>query len=330
MKWRKRTCDEIAEMICGEFRGKLFPYRTSSVISRFFRDADTDYVHDGSTRAKWVSDTLEDILALPHDDSQTPPVEFYRVIRLLMDQGDATDEDPPPRVNALKALNVSLSREGFEAFYGEDKLCYLRHVRTNAVVGIAANPHRPFTPAELARRDVLSAYLDRCSEDELIDEVLVPMLRHLRFHRITAAGHKDKSLEYGKDVWMRFQLPTQHFLYFGIQAKKGKLDAAGGTKAKNANMAEIHAQAVMMLGHEVFDPETNKKVLVDHAFIVAGGEITKAARQWLGDRLNASQRSQIIFMDRNDILNLHVANNVPLPALALPKTVKEISDEIPF
>jgi hypothetical protein len=28
----------------------------------------------------------------------------------------------------------------------------------------------------------------------------------------------------------------------------------------------------MMLAHEIFDPEHNKRVLVDHAFIVAGGD----------------------------------------------------------
>ena len=33
-----------------------------------------------------------------------------------------------------------------------------------------------------------------------------------------------------------------------------------------------------MIGHEFFDPEVSRKVLVDHVFIVAGGEITKAAR----------------------------------------------------
>lgn len=47
----------------------------------------------------------------------------------------------------------------------------------------------------------------------------------------------------------------------------------------------------MMLGHEVFDPEIGKRVLVDHAFIVAGGEITKQARNWLGNKLDASKRS---------------------------------------
>ena len=146
------------------------------------------------------------------------------------------------------------------------------------------NPHRPLTSAEVKRRDQLAAYLDRCSEDELIEEVLQPMFRQLGFHRITAAGHKDKALEYGKDVWMRFTLPTQHVLYFGIQAKKGKIDAAGMSRDGSRNIAEIHQQVLMMLGHEIFDPETSKKVLVDHAFIVAGGEITKQARNWLGGK----------------------------------------------
>src|SRR5690606_34371556 len=132
--------------------------------------------------------------------------------------------------------------------------------------------------------------------------------RQLGFHRITASGHKDKALEYGKDVWMRFVLPTQHVLYFGVQAKKGKLDASGARKDGNSNIAEVFNQITMMLGHEIFDPETSRKVLVDHALIVAGGEITKQARNWLGGRLDGSKRSQILFMDRDDILNLYVTS----------------------
>jgi hypothetical protein len=73
----------------------------------------------------------------------------------------------------------------------------------------------------------------------------------------------------------------------------------------------------MMLGHEIFDPEIGKRVLVDHAFIVSGGEITKSARNWLGNKLDASKRSQILFMDRDDILNLFTATNLPLPVGAL-------------
>lgn len=88
-----------------------------------------------------------------------------------------------------------------------------------------------------------------------------------------------------------------------------------------------------MLAHEIFDPEINRRVLVDHAFIVAGGEITKPARNWIGNALDAPKRSQIMFMDRDDILNLYVVTNLPLPADALPPVPASQSvrrDETPF
>src|ERR1035441_5085967 len=129
---------------------------------------------------------------------------------------------------------------------------------------------------------------------------------------------------------MKFTLPTQHVLYFGIQAKNGKIDASGVTKQGNANVAEIHNQVVMMLGHEIFDPEIGKRVLVDHAFIVSGGEVTKAARNWLGNKLDASKRSQLLFMDRDDILNLYVVTNLPLPSGAWPETEPPSDDDLPF
>ncbi len=195
--------------------------------------------------------------------------------------------------------------------------CYLRHVATNKVATAGPNPHRPFTIAEQDRRDKLIAYLDQASEDELIEEVLLPLFRQLGYARITPAGHKDKALEYGKDIWMHFTLPTRHRLYFGIQVKKDKLDAAGMTKGSNANVAEIYNQVLMMLGHEIFDPEIGKRVLVDHAYIVAGGAITKQARAWVGNKLDASQRRSIIFMDRDDILNLYTVTNLPVPGDAV-------------
>lgn len=262
------------------------------------------------------------MLAEPHDGPAQPPEPFCRLIDHLMSPADALNEGLD-RPNALRQLNQVLVREGFEAFYGDDRHCYLRHLGTDTVSAVAMNPHRPLSAAEVRRRADLVAYLDKCSEDELIEEVLLPLFRQLGFHRITAAGHRDKALEYGKDIWMRYTLPTQHFLYFGIQVKRGKLDAAGMTRAGNANIAEIHHQALMMLAHEIFDPETNRRVLVDHAFIVAGGEITKAARNWLGNALDASKRSQIIFMDREDILNQYVVANLPLPDGALPAASTE-------
>lgn len=321
---------QLADMICGNFdAGKsLFRYRSSSALTEFFRDCDTDYEHDGSTRNYWVASVLEELLEAPQANANTPPEIFARVIQALMEREDALNEGGD-RLGALAQLNSALAREGLEAFYGPDNRCYLRHVATNTIAAPSPNPHRPFSAAELKRREQLLAYLEVASEDALIGEVLLPLFRQLGFHRVTAAGHKDKALEYGKDVWMKFTLPTQHVLYFGIQAKKGKLDAAGASKAGNANIAEILNQVTMMLGHELFDPEIGKRVLVDHAFIVAGGEITKAARNWLGSALDVSKRSQIMFMDRDDILNLFIVTNLPLPAAALQEP-DALEDDFPF
>lgn len=331
MEFKERTLVAIADMICGNFKAEdsFFIYRSSSYLTRFFQDCDTEYAHDGSTRNYWVANTLRQILAEPHPNAQTPPVTFSRVIQTLMDQTEALNEGSD-RPGALSLLNSAIAREGFEAFYAEDRQCYLRHIATKTIVSAATDPHRPFSASELKKRAQLLTYLETASEDELIEEVLLPLFRQLGFHRITATGHKDKSLEYGKDVWMRFTLPTQHVLYFGIQAKKDKIDSSGITKKGSANVAEIHNQVMMMLGHEIFDPEIGKRVLVDHAFIVAAGEITKSARNWLGNKLDASKRSQLLFMDRDDILNLYVVTNLPLPNGAMPDMPAAGDDGIPF
>lgn len=327
MKFKNRNLRALAEMVIGD--NDKFRYRSSSYITQFFEECDLNFVHDGSTRWAWTTERLAELLSEPQEAPNTLPPRFVHVFRILMQKADAADNDPD-RMSALAELNKPLSREGFEAFYGDDNLLYVRHIGTQTL-SIAISPHRPFTPDEMRKREELSHFLDSCSEDNLIEEVLLPLFRQLGFQRISAAGHKDKALEYGKDVWMRFVLPTQHVLYFGLQAKKGKLDAAGNTQGRNSNIAEIHNQLLMMLGHEIFDPETSKKVLVDHAFIVAGGEITKQAKNWLGGKLDATKRSQILFMDREDILNLYVVSSLALPKGAKPSLSDFGSDdEIPF
>ncbi|MBM9402046.1 hypothetical protein JUN65_10680 [Gluconacetobacter azotocaptans] len=331
MKFKSRNLRLIAEMVVGNPDHKWFCYRSSSYITRFFEECELEYTHDGSSRVPWTESVLAELLTDPPRNTNQLPERFAIVLRTLMDKGEAQDGDND-RALALAALNVPLMREGFEGYYGEDRVFYVRHIETKTV-SEPVNLYRPLTPLEVERRERLIAYLDKCSEDELIEEVLLPMFRYLGYQRITSVGHKDKALEYGKDVWMRYKLPTEHVIYFGIQAKKGKLDSAGTTKGTNANVAEIYQQVLMMLGHEVFDSDTNKKTLVDHAFIVAGGEITKAARNWLGSVLDKSQRSQIMFMDREHILNLYVAHRLELPQGAQQVESSPLSwddDDVPF
>lgn len=323
MKWKPRNLREFAQMVVGD--AEHFHYRSSKYITEFFEDCDLEYVHQGETRSMWAAEKIAEILAMPSASTMVMPDPFVHVIRRLLDRSEGVNDDAE-RSLALASLNTVLAREGWSAFYDEHGIGQIKHIATNTIAQMA-NPHRPFTPSELKRRDQLIGYLNRCSEDELIEDVLLPLFRQLGFHRITAAGHKDKALEYGKDVWMKYTLPTLHVLYFGIQAKKGKLDASG---ISTRNVAEIYTQLTMMLGHEIFDPETSRRVLVDHAFIVAGGEITKQARNWIGNKLDASKRSQVMFMDRDDILNLFVVTNLPLPKGALPPTSSWNVEDVSF
>jgi len=162
LKFKDRTINALADMICGNSdAGKeiLFPYRSSSYITRFFQECDTDYVHDGTTRNAWVGSTLVKILEEPQTSGNAPPDTFARVIRTLMDQGDKQDADPA-REKAMALLNVALAREGYEAFYAEDRQCYLKHIATNTIAQPVPNPHRPFSATELKRRGNLVAYLE--------------------------------------------------------------------------------------------------------------------------------------------------------------------------
>ncbi|CAA2100340.1 hypothetical protein MBUL_00621 [Methylobacterium bullatum] len=316
MQFKPRNIRAIANMVIGD--APHFERRSSYYITEFMQECDLDEVHDGSTRWAWTADVLERLLQDPGCAANCMPDRFVNLLRVLMDKRDMQDGDVG-RVAALAALNEPLGREGFEAFYAEDDHLYVRHIATRTV-SAKPNPHRPFTPSETKKREQLAAYLDICSEDELIEEVLLPLLRQLGYHRITPSGHKDKNLEHGKDVWMRFTLPSQHMLYFGIQAKKGKLDASADSKNRegtNTNIAVIHNQVLMMLESEVFDPELGRRVLVDHAYIIAGGEITKSAMLWIGHNLDAAKRSRIMFMGRSDILDLFVVSNTQLPAAAV-------------
>jgi hypothetical protein len=81
-------------MICGnEDKGKFFLYRSSSHLTKFFQDCDTDYTHDGSTRNTWVANTLQVILSELQTNTATLPETFLLVIKVLMDKSDAVNED---------------------------------------------------------------------------------------------------------------------------------------------------------------------------------------------------------------------------------------------
>lgn len=332
MQLHKRTLNDLAEMICGaaggaSFERANFRYRSSTYLTEFFTNCDMEYTHDGSTRKTWVVWVLTELNSGPASNPQLLADGIIRVIQELMDPGDFQTQSLD-RDAALVDLNVSLGRQGLQAYFDGAGRCHLRHVGSHVTTATFQIPRRAWTEAEIKKRKALSEYLDSASEDEFIENILQPLFQQLGFIRVSVAGHKDKALEYGKDIWMKYQLPTTHFLYFGVQVKRTKIDAS--SKGRNENVAEILNQINMMLGHPIWDPETNRQYLVDHVFIISAAEITKQAKNWLGQSLDQVTRRHVMFMDRDDLLNLAVSTNLRLPVNEEDRLDAPCLDEIPF
>jgi len=327
MKLKTRTLRDLAAMVTGGAPRSFgentsadpiakFPYRSSGALTDFFIDCDTDYRHQGQSRVPWTQDVLSQLNEGPVSMPQLPADGVVRVIEELLDPSHFRVGSTEDRDQCLQHLNEVLGREGLEAYLDGAGRC---HVRAGQISSASLNVEkRVWTQKDLDRKKEWARYLDAASEDEFTEEVLVPLLQQCGFRRISIAGHKDKALEFGKDIWMKFQLPTSHFIYFGVQVKKNKIDAAGKSKDRHENVAEVLNQSKMALAHPIFDPEVNKRVLIDHIYIVSSGEITKQARQFLGEKLDIESRRQVIFMDREDILKLIIQTAMKLPTEQAP------------
>jgi hypothetical protein len=292
-------------MICGDAprRSSIwtnFPYRTSSELTDFFRNCDLSHAHDGTTRCRWVHGVLRQLNLGPASSPDLPADAIVRVLTELMDTIDFESSELD-RNAAGTDLNKVLRRHALVAYFDAAGRCNIRNDGTGASSALKPQQPRPLSRDELDQREKLASYLDTASEDAFIENVLVPLFQRLGFHRVTAPGHREKALEFGKDLWMKFQLPTGHWLYFCAQVKRGKIDAKGVTGG--TNVAELLNQAKMAIGNPVFDPDANRKVLLDHLFIISASDITRQARTWLIEKLDNEQRRHIIFMDRDELLN---------------------------
>jgi hypothetical protein len=327
-------------MVVGD--AKHFPRRSSYFITQFFQSCGFSFVHNGQTRRIWAKERLAELNAGPCRSPELPTDDLCRVISRLFDPDDFarandgvpaanTDELPADVNKALEAFNTVAKRHGIVACLDKVGRCFVKSTGTGISSEDYLQQSRPLSAEEIAQRDKLARFLDNVSEDEFIEKVLVPLFQRLQFRRVSPTGHKDKSLEFGKDLWMKFQLPTGHWLYFSAQVKKDKIDSNNASGLKN--VSSILNQARMAFDHPIFDPEENRKVLLDHLFIISAGEITKAAKHWLAEQLDNSQRRQIIFMDRAELLD-HSARILIDLRLEEPSNYAsaiEISDDdIPF
>lgn len=75
---------KLAEMICGDNPFNFFPYRSSSLLTRFFLNLDFDFAHDGSVRRHWVNDVLKKISAQPSAAPSMPSHGMIKIIENLL------------------------------------------------------------------------------------------------------------------------------------------------------------------------------------------------------------------------------------------------------
>jgi hypothetical protein len=111
---------------------------------------------------------------------------------------------------ALDDFNTIAKREGLQAYLDNLGRCFVRNTGSGNNSASLPNVPRPLSKEEIAAREKVTAFLDTASEDDFTETLLVPFFQRLGFHRVSAAGHKEKTLEFGKDLWMKYQLPTGH------------------------------------------------------------------------------------------------------------------------
>ncbi len=338
MRLSDRTIENLAKMVTGE--AQRFPYRTGSELTKFFKRCGLSFVHDGTARATWTSERLAELNLGSAQSADLPSADLCRVITELFDPDDYEDhnddradskglvsmEEYAAIDESLPALNRIIARHGLVAYLDESGRCHLRSTGTGVSTANLTQQTRPLSAEEIVQRQKLAAFLDTASEDDFIEKVLVPLFQRLGFRRVSLTGHKDKSLEFGKDLWMKYQLPTSHWLYFAAQVKKDKIDSNNASGSKN--VSNVLTQARMALDHPIFDSETNRSVLLDHLFLISAGEITKAAQSWLVRQLDQSQRRHIIFMGRDEFLDQSARILLDLRLAEEPPTTTD--DDLPF
>jgi hypothetical protein len=323
MKLHERVLESLAAMVVGDH--PQFPYRSSSYITEYFQRCGLQVAHDGTTRKWWAKERLAELNLGPASVPDLPSDDLLSIVAELFDPLDFEKKSLAIEP-AIETLNRTLKRHSLLAYLDATGRCHLRNTGSGTTSS-TRQPQRPLSQDEIEQRKTLAAFLDSASEDDLTERMLVPFFQRLGFQRVSPAGHREKTNEFGKDLWMKLQLPTGHWLYFCSQIKREKLDSSGAGGDKN--VATVLTQARMAIDHPIFDSDTNRKVLLDHIFIISAGEITKQARAWLIEKLDAGQRRHIIFMDRNEFLD-HAARILVDLRLEKANEAALTDDDIPF
>lgn len=171
MQFKAGAVDNLARMICGD-NPVPFPYRSSSLLTEFFRNLDLDFVHKGESRNPWARDAITQLNRQSPVDGPLPSPELVRVIDSLMDP-DYFERYPYGNVNydeAVEYMNRTLRQYRLEVHKDPTTaVAKLRHIdgefvstaktEVEAVRRITFSPSVFQVPAEGVQEDLVSVMM---------------------------------------------------------------------------------------------------------------------------------------------------------------------------
>jgi len=109
MLLKPSAIQKLSEMICGNDPFTYFPYRSSSLLTKFFVELDLDYKHDGSTRSAWVENVLKELNKNKAKFPELPSEDIIKVIESLVD---------PDKFLFDERLDINKAREDLDKLLG--------------------------------------------------------------------------------------------------------------------------------------------------------------------------------------------------------------------
>src|SRR5690242_12462977 len=134
MKLSDRVLEGLAGMVVGD--NSLFPYRSSSSITRYFERSGFPFVHNGTTRKWWTKERLAELNLGKSYTQDLPSDDLLRIISELFDPDDFEKHiQQSSRADlsielALAELNKLLKRDGLAAYIDTNGRCLIRNTGT--------------------------------------------------------------------------------------------------------------------------------------------------------------------------------------------------------
>jgi hypothetical protein len=165
-----------------------------------------------------------------------------------------------------------------------------------------------------------TSILHSLSEDELIRDVVVPLLEELGFRSVTSITHHGMG-ELGNDI-KPFYLDNAFGLreYYSVQTKAVKIHSKSG---KKGHVNEVIDQMKTALTMPFIDPSDNSEKRIDHFIIISSHDFTPDARRQI-EQVSKGKRD-IMIIDDQYLIQLIKNNEQTLRRLILKFSNRQVS-----